>query len=350
MKTIGLLLYVLRGCLALLALTIVSACAPSPMMPSSAAEPRVWPAPPETVRIAYAYSFSRPEDLGITKGFFARLGEWIVGAEQNNLVRPMAIVVTAEGMIYIADPGVQGVHRFDTVRHRYRLLRRAEDAPLPSPVGLALGPRGEVYVTDSALDAVFLIGSSRDKHVTPLALKAPLTQPTGIACDPATGQLYVVDTGNHQVKIFAPDGSLQSAFGRRGIGDGEFNYPTLMWRDNSGKLWVTDSLNFRVQVFDAAGRFLNKFGRLGDGSGDHARPKGVATDRAGHVYVVDSLHHAMQVFDTKGAFLLNVGEQGRHAGEFWLPTGIYIATDNHIYVADSYNQRVQVFRYVGGSS
>lgn len=332
-----------------LALALTAACTPSPVAPPDES-PRVWPAPPETARIAYAYSFSRPEDLGIAKGFFARLGEWIAGAEENHLVRPMAVAVTAEGTIYVADPGVQGVHRFDTVRQRYRLLRRADDAPLPSPVGLTSGPRGEVYVTDSALGGVFVITSTRDKHVVPFPLKAPLAQPTGIACDPVSGWLYVADTGDHQVKIFAGDGSLQSSFGRRGTGDGEFNYPTLMWRDERGRLWVTDSLNFRVQVFDPTGRFLNKFGRLGDGSGDHARPKGVATDRAGHVYVVDSLHHAMQVFDHAGAFLLNVGEQGRHPGEFWLPTGIYIAGDNHIYVADSYNRRVQVFRYVGGPS
>lgn len=330
----------------LLALATMSACAPPPAPRDES--PQVWPPPPQTARIAYAYGFARAEHLGITKGFFARLAEWIAGAEDNRLVRPMAIVADAAGVIYVADPGAKGVHRFDTARRRYDLLLRAGGAPLPSPVGLALGPRGEIYVTDSALDGVFVIAPGA-KVVAPLALEAPLAQPTGIACDPATGRLYVVATGEHQVKIFAPDGSLQSAFGRRGDGDGEFNYPTFLWY-GGGRLWVTDSLNFRVQQFDAGGRFLTKFGRLGDGSGDHARPKGIATDRAGHVYVVDALHHAVQVFDAGGAFLLNVGEHGRQPGEFWLPSGIYVAADNHIYVADSYNRRVQVFRYVGGAS
>lgn len=348
MKRHGISLRPIRRGIALLALATAGACAPPLTLPPG--EPaRAWPAAPESARIVYAYSFSRPEDIGIARGFFARLGGWIAGAKEDRLVRPMAVVADAEGVIYVADPGARGVHRFDIARRRYDLLRRAGGAPQPSPVGLALGPRGEVYVTDSALDSVFVI-APRAGAMTPLALKAPLAQPTGIACDPATGQLYIVDTGSHQVKIFAPDGTLQTAFGRRGTGDGEFNYPTFLWRDDAGRLWVADSLNFRVQEFDAAGRFLGKFGRIGDGSGDHARPKGIATDRAGHVYVVDSLHHAMQIFDDNGAFLLGVGEQGRGPGEFWLPTGIYIAPDNHVYVADSYNRRVQVFRYVGGAS
>ncbi len=338
-----------RAAAALLTAALLSACAQPPSTPSAAEPLRVWPAPPAAARLVYAYSITRPEDVGITKGFFTRLGEWLIGPEDHRLVRPMAVVVDAAGIVYVADPGVKGVHRFDITRHRYDLLRRAGGAPLPSPVGLALGPRGDVYVTDSALDAVFTI-SPGAQAVAPFALDAPLAQPTGIACDRASGRLYVVTTGDHQVKIFAPNGALQTAFGRRGGGDGEFNYPTLLWRDDAGGLWVTDSLNFRVQRFDAAGRFLGKFGRLGDSSGDHARPKGVATDRAGHVYVVDSLFHALQIFDASGAFLLNVGAQGREPGEFWLPAGVFVAADNHIYVADAYNQRVQVFRYVGGAS
>jgi len=308
--------------------------------------PLVWPSEPAPPRVAFVQTFSRPEQLGITKGFFQRVAEVLFGATDAHLVRPMA-VAAVDHVIYVADPGAKAVHRFDQRNGRYDLIYAAEDKPLPSPVALTPGAGGKVYVSDSALGRVFVIEPGA-KDASPVALDAKLGQPTGIAFDAATGQLFVVDTAQHRVNIFDRRGNLTSSFGRRGAGDGEFNYPTLLWRTPEGLLYVTDSLNFRIQIFDERGRFVRKFGRQGDGSGDAARQKGVALDRYGHVYVVDGLFHAIQIFDGAANFLLAIGAQGRDRGEFWLPTGIFIGDDDKIYVADSHNQRVQVFRYIGG--
>jgi len=308
---------------------------------------QVWPEPPAAPRLAYVRAFSRPADLGISKTFLEKLADFLFGASDARLIRPMAVVNTPDGTLCVADPGARGVQCFNARRGRYRLVQGAGETPLPSPVGLAAGSRGEVYVADSALAQVLVIEPDA-KEARPLALKAELRQPTGLAVDPGTKQLYVVDTAAHQLLVFAADGTLQARIGRRGAGDGEFNFPTLLWRDRDGTLYVTDSLNFRIQRFDAQGRYIGRFGRHGDASGDLSRPKGVATDRFGHVYVVDSMFHALQVFDRDGVFLLAVGGQGQDPGEFWLPTGLYVSDNNTIYIADSHNQRVQVLRYIGG--
>lgn len=305
----------------------------------------VWPPAPAEPRIAFVEAFAKPEDLGIEKGLLQRLAQVVFGGSESRLIRPMAVVAVGD-VLYVADPGARGVHRFDRAGGRYDLLRGEGDTALPSPVGLARGGNGEVYVSDSALGHVLVIRPGA-KFASRLSLRADLKQPTGIAADPATGRIFVVDTGMHRVAVFNPDGALESTIGRRGAGEGEFNYPTLAWRDKGGRLYVTDSLNFRTQIFGDRGQFVGKFGRVGDGTGDSARQKGIATDRHGHVYVVDSLFHAMQIFDPSGRFLLSVGEQGSGRGEFWLPTGIFIGEDDRVYVADSYNRRVQVFRYVG---
>lgn len=317
----------------------------------AAAEGPVWPAPPAATRVEFVRTFSRAEDLGIAKGFFARLKDFVFGEAESRLVRPMA-VVAGDGVIHVADPGAGGVHRFDTKAGDYRLIPGPGGTPLPSPVGLARGADGEVYVTDSKLAQVFVI--RRDAaEAAPLRLDAPLRQPTGIAFDAATRRLYVADTAQHRITVFAADGRTVAQIGRRGPADGEFNYPTYLCLAAEGRLYVTDSLNFRLQAFDAQGRFVSSFGRQGDGAGDAARQKGVATDGHGHIYVVDALFHAFQIFDQAGRLLLPVGERGQERGEFWLPTGIFIDTrdgdGDTIYVADSYNRRVQVLRYVGGA-
>ncbi|MHB1123585.1 MAG: 6-bladed beta-propeller [Ramlibacter sp.] len=334
-----------RLALALCVSGALGACAPAVVTPEDQA-PLVWPeeidVPP---RIAFVKAFSRPAEFGIAKGFFQRLADVIFGASEARLIRPMA-VLAIKGVVYVADPGAKGVHRFDPVAERYDLIAGQNGAALPSPVGLARGNEGEVYVADSELAQVLVIRPGAETAV-PLALPQ-MGQPTGIAFDRASGRLVVVDTTAHRANVFNRDGTLHSSFGGRGTGDGEFNYPTLLWRDARGRLYVTDSLNFRIQVFDAQGRFVNKFGQLGDGAGDNLRQKGVATDSYGHIYIVDALFNALQIFNPSGQLLLSVGTIGSDRGEFWLPAGIFIGDDDLIYIADSYNQRVQVLRYIGG--
>lgn len=335
----------LRNAAALGVALALAACALAAVKPEDQA-PLVWPDEPDAPRIAFVKEFTRADDFGIARGFFQRVVDVIFGGREERLLRPMA-VVAVNGVVYVADPGAKGVHRFDPAAERYDLIVAESGNPLPSPVGLARGGEGEVYVSDSVLAAVLVIRPGA-KAAVPLALPA-MRQPTGIAFDANTGRLYVVDTTAHHVSVFNRDATLHATFGERGSGDGAFNYPTQIWRDPRGRLYVTDSLNFRIQILDEQGRFLGKFGQAGDGTGDFMRQKGVATDRHGHVYVVDALLSAFQIFDDSGRLLLSVGDLGAKRGEFWLPTGIFVAEDDAIYIADSFNQRVQIFRYIGDS-
>ena len=309
----------------------------------------VWPARPDSPRIAYVASFYHPDHFGIKKGFFSWLGEIFTGEEERRMIRPMAITETSDNVLFVADPGAKGIHRFDLKNKHYSLIRQVDEKILPSPVGLSVDKQDNVYVVDSELAQVFIIKKNQEQAVA-VTLQQPLTQPTSVAVDSESDSLYITDTAEHQIKQFSFDGKLKSVIGKRGTAEGEFNYPTMIWRDKSGKLYVTDSLNFRVQVFNRNGKFIHYFGKQGGGSGHLSRPKGVATDRNGHVYVVDGLFHVFQLFNEKGNFLLHVGGQGQGEGEFWLPSGIFINANDIIYVADSHNRRVQVFRYLGDQS
>lgn len=336
----------IKGLLIPILAAAILGCMRSDKTPDQEAFKRVWPPAPEQPRVIYEGAFSNAEDLGIGKGFWQWLLEFFTGSEDIQMVRPMAVASTTQGVIYVADPGVKGVHRFDPVKHEYDLIRQKDDKELPSPVGLVINSQDDVYIADSQLAQLFKI-SPGDEYATEFKFEDTLSQPTGLAYDRNSDQLIVTDTAQHRVLVFDKHGKLVRSFGRRGKGKGEFNFPTMVWHQQDGKILVTDSLNFRIQSFDADGRFLGKFGQLGDATGYHARPKGVASDQGGRVYVVDSLFHSVQVFDPSGRFLLNIGEQGRAEGQFWLPTGIYIDDLDKIYVADSHNRRVQIFRYIG---
>lgn len=307
-----------------------------------------WPPPPDVARIAFVRSISGPEDLGIRKGFFQWLGEVFTGSTRSQLVKPMAVTLSTDNVLYVADPGVEGVHRFDLNAGKYQVIRRDDDKPLPSVVGLVSGADGRVYVSDSQLDKIYRIDPGA-QFAVPLTLGAILKHPTGLAWSATSDRLFVVDTWSHDIKVFNDDGSLHQVLGQRGKEPGQFNYPTYIWRQEDGRLLITDSLNFRIQILDGQGKFIKSFGQPGSTSGNLSRPKGIAMDRQDHVYVVDSLFHSLQIFDQDGQLLLPIGQQGNGPGEFWLPVGIFISDENEIYIADSYNHRVLVFRYLGGA-
>ncbi len=325
---------------------LVVACASNDGKYSNISKP-VWPAPPATARIAFEQSFSTPEEIGIEKGLWQWIGDFVFGEDDNRMIRPMAVVTTDNRHIFVADPGVRGVHRFNKHDDSYQLIKRANGLDLPSPVALATDGKGNVFVTDSQLAKLFIIRKD-SQFAEPFALDSELKQPTGITIEPESGDIYLVDTAQHQILVFDDSGKLINRIGKHGILPGEFNYPTLI-SQRYGTLFVTDALNFRIQLFDLDGEYISSFGAAGQSSGYMARPKGVASDVDGNIYVVDSLLNNVQLFDASGQYLMTVGEQGQRPGQFWLPTGIYISPQQKIYVADSHNHRVQVFRYISDS-
>jgi DNA-binding beta-propeller fold protein YncE len=305
-----------------------------------AVESVVWPKPPDEPRIRYLRSVTGAEDWGIKKSLLRRVLDVLVSKAEERFVRPTGIGVR-DGELYVADPGAHALWILDGARNRMVKVTEVGDETLVSPVAVAPGPDGGVFVADSVLKAVFLVSSSGG--ATGVVLREGLDQPVALAFDPVGQKLYVADSAAHRVAIFDNTWHLAGTFGRAGDGDGEFNRPTHIALDRAGVVLVTDALNFRIQAFDRDGHFAWKIGRHGDSSGDVAAPKGVASDKEGNVVVADALFDAVQIFDRGGNYLLAFGGRGEHAGQFWLPNGLAIDAEDRIYVADAYNRRVQVF-------
>ncbi len=319
----------------------------TPRFVSVAEASLVWPDAPAEPKIAWLGAFASAEDLSDRTSLFQRLGRLISGAAPERFVRPTAVAARGD-LLAVADPGRPALFIVDLPAARFRAVTHGDDGPLVSPVAVAFGRPGEVYLADSATGRVHRYDSD-GKLLSTLGVPE-LERPTGLAYDETSGHLHVVDTAHHRVLTYDADGALVRVFGSRGNSDGAFNWPGTVTTVDDGDLMVVDTLNFRVQALGPKGEFRFAFGQPGDGSGDFSRPKGVAVDSFGHLYVVDALFDVVQIFDERGKFLMDFGGQGTGDGRFWLPNGIAIDERDRIYVCDSYNARVQAFQFLPGAA
>jgi sugar lactone lactonase YvrE len=241
---------------------------------------------------------------------------------------------------------------------------------LPHPVGITPDGSGGFLVADSTDDAIVQVSASGAATVfagargTPgatdgAAAAARFNDPTGIVRDPASGSVFIVDSGNHLIRQIAPNGDVTTvagAVGTTGSQDGSgnaarFNAPTGIARAADGSLYLADTQNHTIRRIVLPGTVTTIAGTAGqsgaqDGAGTAARfnqPRGLAFDAAGNLYVADTGNHVIRKITPAGEVTTIAGRSGL-AGTFDSttgtgalfnePTGIAVGTDGNLYVTD----------------
>jgi len=299
-------------------------------------------------RLEYVRAFSSEQEVKLKRSFWSRVVDFVVGApELHRMVRPYGIAVDSQGRIIVTDPGASLVHIFDFTRQKYQKLEGSRKEDFKTPIGLALDANDNIYVADAELGKVFVFDAHGkfQRYIGDIKGEGYFKRPTGIAVDSARNRLYVTDTLRNAIFTTDLEGNILGSFGKRGEGNGEFNYPTEIIVRNED-LIVVDAMNFRVQIFDRQGNFRDKFGQLGTVTGTMFRSKGLALDSEGDLYIADAFQDVVQVFNRQGELLYFFGRNGTAAAEFQLPTGVSIDRQDKVYVVDSFNRRVEVFQYV----
>jgi len=159
------------------------------------------------------------------------------------------------------------------------------------------------------------------------------------------GNVYVTDAGNARIQKFTSDGQFLEAWGVRGMGNGEFNYPTgITTYENN--VYVVDREQSKIQVFDSTGKFLQSWGEFGSDQGEFFYPQGISISNDGVVYVADTKNHRIQQFTTDGEFLSSFGIFGPGDGKLRTPVDVALG-ENYIYVSDPANWKIEKYTYEG---
>jgi len=198
----------------------------------------------------------------------------VFGSDRAGLRAPVGIAVTDDGSLVVADELNARVIRLDSEGTVHRVAGgRAARSALSHPSYVVVDRDGSVVFSDVVANRVRRVdesglmtnvagsgegGSAGDGG---MAVAAELDYPTGLAFGP-DGSLYVSDTNNSCVRRVDSNGTITTiaGFGTQGFsGDGgpatdeELDSPAGLAFDAAGNLYIADQRNNRIRRVDTHG-------------------------------------------------------------------------------------------------
>lgn len=270
--------------------------------------------------------------------------EWLPNLEQGAGSAPWGVATGPEGLVYVTDSRLHQLAAQSPSGGIVRVVAEAGSGPgqLRRPQGVAVSPEGEVYVVDGGnrrVQVFDLQGEFRRRWGRRGSDPGEFSAPRGIALD-AFGDVYVADGFNDRVQKFDRNGEFLLAWGSRGRAPGQFSTPTGIAVGASQTIYVADTFRDRVQAFEPDGSFV----QIVVEAPDIRNPIGLAVDSADRLYITDDVDHRLVVVESDGTTAGSIGAEGREAEEFQFPRGVAVDAAGRVYVADSLNHRVQTFR------
>ncbi len=202
-------------------------------------------------------------------------------AVEAGLNEPAALVVSDDGVLYIADQSNNRVRAVNLATGMIHTVAgtgtaayngdgmAATETGLAGPGGLALASDGTLFIADSF--------SGRIRAV-----------------DPVTGFIRTVVGGSGEYRYQGPDEPPSNSLSR----------PSGMALDGDGNIFFTDSDNHLVRRWDRATKLIERIAGVGvasyGGDGGAARdaslsyPFGIVMDRSGHLLVADTFNHRIR--------------------------------------------------------
>jgi len=248
------------------------------------------------------------------KGSF--LGSWGQG---EFTLRTHGITVGPDGMLYCTDDGNHTVRKFT--------------------------PGGKLLLTLGTMNTPSATGYDGKDYLTIARPAGPFNRPTNLAVGPR-GDLYVSDGyGNCRVHQFSPIGELRRSWGAAGTGPGQFHVPHGIAAAADGRVFVCDRENDRIQIFSPDGEYLTEWT-------DTQRPTHLVFDAQGRAYVSELWWHKGQtsrrhgpihearpgrvsVYDRDGRVLVRWGSADACApGSFAAPHGLAVDSRGDVYVSE----------------
>ncbi|CAF1362907.1 unnamed protein product [Rotaria magnacalcarata] len=166
------------------------------------------------------------------------------------------------------------------------------------------------------------------------------------------GSLYVVDTGNDEVRRYKK-GESQGTVVADGNGHGnrldQLSYPTYVFVDRDHSVCISELGNHRVMKWMKGKKEgIIVAGGQGEGNGltQLSSPRGVVVDQLGTVYVAEYGNARIMRWPkgaTQGSVIVGGNGGGGQSNQLNRPVGLSFDRHGNLYVVDNGNHRVQKF-------
>ncbi|XP_066567365.1 peptidyl-glycine alpha-amidating monooxygenase B isoform X7 [Amia ocellicauda] len=228
------------------------------------------------------------------------------------------------------------------------------------PHGISTDKNNNYWVTDVALHQVFKLGNGRDDEPLMVLGQAfqpgsdtrHFCQPTDVAVDPVSGNVYVSDGYcNSRIIKYSPEGKYLMHWGagsqdkRKPV---HFNIPhSLAFVPDRRELCVADRENGRIQCFLAeSGEFVKEIKK--DEFGGEVFAVSYAPENGGLIYAVNGESAFGKSAPVKG-FVINYSTReildtfSPETQEFKMPHDIVVSRDGTVFVGDATTDTVIKF-------
>jgi DNA-binding beta-propeller fold protein YncE len=179
------------------------------------------------------------------------------------------------------------------------------------PLGLRFDPAGNLLVTNLEGGKHGVVVIPAESLNGPLTEYAPQLKEFGVQGDgdgelsfpnsavtSSLGNFYVSDGNNSRVSVWSPDMQYQSVIGK-GTADSALSLPRGLWMSGKDHLHIVDTVGQMVKVFDVSGAepvFLYSFGEFGNEQGQFNFPSDIYIDDTGRVYITDRENGQVQIW------------------------------------------------------
>jgi uncharacterized protein (TIGR03663 family) len=275
------------------------------------------------------------------------------GADPGQFSAPRGLVVARDG-IYIAD---SNNHRIQHLSFEGDVITYwgsyadsetgdAPDGTFNQPWDVTIGPDGSLVVADTWNHRLqwFTPGGSFLNKVGYFGTGdtiAAMWGPRSVALDDE-GRVFATDAGNKRIVVFDADGLPLTTIGMGGVGPGQLDEPVGLEIGPDGRLYVADTWNQRVQVF--AETLPLQFEPVLEwpveawyGQSLENKPD-LAVSRDGHVCISDPEGPRILCFDSEGIFL-----SGWNTGGMVLSSGLAFDDECRLWVSDAGTNQIMRF-------